>query len=108
MILRVLRVFLHAVCRTGNRYSLIPPGRECIIPVPSFLSLPVDVGDRRERRIDKLDLAVPVQIETRDVDRLPDLIEGDVLGEQGRDLRVEAGDFDAHRDRRRALGEFPV
>ena len=66
------------------------------------------MGDRLERRFDKRDFAVRREIEARDIDRLPDLIEGDVLGEQGLDLRIEAGDLHAHRDRRRALGEFAV
>src|ERR1700689_2476260 len=74
----------------------------------SRLSVPVDISDRGERRLYELDRPVSGKVEARDIDGLPDLIEGDVLGEQGRDLRIEAGDFDSHRDRRRALGELPV
>ena len=65
----------------------------------SWLGALVGVGDRLERRLDERDLAVRREIEARDIDRLAYPIEGDVLGEQSRDLRIEAGDFDPHRDR---------
>src|ERR1700722_9997238 len=66
------------------------------------------MSDRLERRIDELDLAVKSEVEARDIDGLPDLIEDDVSSKQGRHLRIEADDFDAHRDRVRALRELAV
>ena len=78
---------------------------------PAFGSLLiafVGIGDRLERRLHKRDLAVWREIEAHDIDGLPDLIEDDVLGGQGCDLRVEAGDFDPYGDRRRAFGEFSI
>src|ERR1700733_14899973 len=77
-------------------------------PARSRLIAFVGVGDRLERRFHKRDLAVWREFEAYDVDGLPDLIEDDVLGGQGCDLRVEARDFDTHRDRLRALGELSV
>jgi hypothetical protein len=77
-------------------------------PAPSRLIASVGVGDRLERRFDKRDLAVWREFEAYDVDGLPDLIEDDVLGGQGCDLRVEARDFDPYGDRRRAFGEFSI
>jgi hypothetical protein len=75
---------------------------------PSWLRPLIGVGDRLERRVDEIDLAVQAEIEARDIDGLPDLVEGDVLGEQGLDLWVEACDLDPDGNRLRALGEFPI
>ena len=72
------------------------------------LSALIGMGDRLERWVGELDLAIISEVEARDVDRLPDLVEGDVSSEQGGHLRIEAGDFDAHRDRLRALRKFAV
>src|ERR1700733_1597668 len=68
----------------------------------------IGMGDRFERRIGELDLAVISEVEAHHIDGLPDLIEGDVSNKQGRHLRIEAGDFDAHRNRLCAFGEFAV
>jgi hypothetical protein len=74
----------------------------------SWLGALVGMGDRLERRIDELDLTVQGEIEAHDIDGLPDLIEDDVSSKQGRHLRIEPGDFDAHRNRLCAFGEFAV
>jgi hypothetical protein len=72
------------------------------------LSPLIGMGDRFERRIGELDLAIISEVEARDVDGLPDLIEDDVSSKQGRDLRIEARDLQAHGNRVRALREFAV
>jgi hypothetical protein len=60
----------------------------------------VDLGDRLEWR--EGDIAVWVDLKTRDVDRLPDMVERDVFGKEDGNLRIEASDFD------RTPGEFAI